>query len=141
MFGYSLSMKKNAKNTLDAPGRDSENRRKRGAQPGNKNALKHGFYARHFDRGELSSLKQIRNGLEDEIDMLRLAMQRMVMLATTEESSASDWQKTLQALGLASHRLARLVKTHQELTGDEELGIEKFFHNVFDVMNQKETGE
>jgi hypothetical protein len=104
-----------------------EKRRKRGAQPGNKNALKHGFYARHFYLRELSSLKQIRNGLEDEIDTLRLAIQRMVMLATAEESSASDWQKTLQSLGLASHRLARLVKTHQQLTGGEDLEIDKYF--------------
>lgn len=127
-------MDQQPENTTNTDGQQPVKRRKRGAQPGNKNALKHGFYASHFNPNEISSLKNVRNGLEDEINMLRLSMQRLITLSTAEESDASEWQKTLQALGLASQRLAKLVKTHQELTGEQNLGIETFYEGIREVM-------
>jgi len=51
--------------------------RPRGAQPGNTNALKHGFYAKHFNQLELSDLETaLSGGLDNEIEMLRVAQRR-----------------------------------------------------------------
>jgi hypothetical protein len=36
--------------------------RKRGAQPGNKNALKHGFYSRYYRRRELNDRREQPRG-------------------------------------------------------------------------------
>ena len=47
--------------------------RKRGGQPKNANALKHGLYARHFRTDELAALAvSTDNGLDDEIAMMRV---------------------------------------------------------------------
>ncbi len=40
---------------------------KRGAQPGNLNALKNGFYSRQFRELENADLSQVSEGLKDEI--------------------------------------------------------------------------
>jgi hypothetical protein len=130
---------------LDSPAPGAQpgvpSRRKRGAQPGNANALKHGFYARHFNPNEVTRLEHIQDGLADEINLLRLAMQRLVALATAEERSAADWQKTLQALGLASQRLAQLVRLHQELTGAQDLETGALFATIHEVMNKNGWGQ
>jgi hypothetical protein len=110
--------------------------RKRGAQPGNTNALKHGFYTRHFNPGETANLERIQKGVADEIYMLRMAMQRLVLLATAEETTAADWQKTLQALGLASQRLANLVKLQHELVSEQAPESEEFYTNIREAMSQ-----
>jgi len=54
-------------------------RRRRGAQPGNANALKHSFYARSSPSSELGGLKDLKAvNLTDEIDMLRLVIRRLI---------------------------------------------------------------
>lgn len=56
-------------------------RRKRGAQPGNKNALTHGFYSKTFAPAEdrdIDAIDQI--SLDSEIDMLRVSIRRIFEL-------------------------------------------------------------
>lgn len=114
--------------------------RKRGAQPGNRNALKHGFYARHFRLSELNSLEHVQNGLRDEIDLLRLAMQRLIALATAQDSEAAEWQKTLQALGVASQRLAKLVQIHRQLTAEQDLESDALVASIRRAVAQRDWG-
>ena len=99
-------------------------RRKRGAQPGNRNAYKHGFYAKSFSAQELKSLQDVQNGMTDEIAMLRLLMRRILEQADEPESKVEVWTQTLQRLSLVSNRLAKLLKTHHELSGEEDNEIE-----------------
>jgi hypothetical protein len=92
--------------------------RKRGAQPHNLNALRHGFYSRAFASGEITDLDaQLAQGLQDEITMLRVVTRRVLTLAdgATDLKTASD---ALSALGLASTRLAGLLRTQRILGGD-----------------------
>ncbi|RPI23015.1 MAG: hypothetical protein EHM70_23070 [Chloroflexota bacterium] len=94
-----------------------QGRRKRGGQPGNANALKHGFYSRRFKSGEVQDLETANpNGLKDEIAMLRVATRRVMDLAdgldTLDEAIV-----VLRALGLAASRLAGLLKTQKALSG------------------------
>ena len=51
--------------------------RRRGAPFGNRNALKHGFYARNFDPGDTKDLDEHEfDGLTDEIILLRVYIRR-----------------------------------------------------------------
>ncbi len=54
-------------------------RRSRGGQPGNRNSLKHGYYASLFDPAEIRKLDQLKeHEVDDEIDLLRLLIKRTV---------------------------------------------------------------
>jgi hypothetical protein len=48
-------------------------KRKHGGQPGNRNAFRHGFYAKNFTREELTSLdKNIKGDYQDELALARV---------------------------------------------------------------------
>ncbi len=99
-------------------------RRRPGAQPGNKNALKHGLYSRSFRQGELADLKQMRTGLENEIAMLRVVQNRLLVCAGDfdqhpEQIDLKTAISLLQALGATSMRIASLVKAQAMLKVDE----------------------
>ena len=97
-------------------------KRKRGAQPGNINALRHGFYSRQFKPSEAQDLeKTLSEGLHDEIAMLRVATRRAFELAN-QADDIDQAIKALGALGLASIRTSRLLKSQKELgNGDQAL--------------------
>jgi len=97
----------------------------RGAQPGNKNALKHGFYADGFLEGENNHLDAaIADDLASEINMLRIQSRRMFLMSDgiTDLEIASD---VLGALGLAATRLATLLKTQSYLTGGQDADVKE----------------
>jgi hypothetical protein len=84
--------------------------RKRGGQPGNLNALKHGFYSKQFKKGEVLDL-------EEEIGMMRVVTRRLLKLAR----GCIDMKElinVLGALGLASSRVAGLMKTQKFIGGN-----------------------
>jgi len=89
--------------------------RKRGAQPGNHNALKHGFYAHLFTGGELEGLSSRNQNLEDEIAMMRVGMKRVFELACEEVPDLATWRGALNDLGLGAYRLAHLMKVERDL--------------------------
>lgn len=90
--------------------------RKRGAQAGNNNALKHGFYSRHFTAPETADLADMMaDGIDDEIAMLRVATRRVMALATDEQDLATACD-LLDTLGTASTRLATLLRTKRLLS-------------------------
>jgi hypothetical protein len=94
-------------------------RRKRGAQPGNRNAFKHGYYGRYFatlENGDLDAL--LSGGLQDEITMMRVITRR-VMKLSKGVTNLDEAITVLGALGNAATRLAVLLKT-QKLLGDEQ---------------------
>lgn len=92
--------------------------RRRGAQPGNLNALKHGFYAKHFKSDELAQLADATaQNLNGEIGLSRIAARRVLGLLdeveTPEEKAA-----LLNAITMAAMRVASLLKTKKYLSGD-----------------------
>jgi uncharacterized protein YjcR len=96
--------------------------RKRGAQPGNLNAFRHGFYSKIFKPLNAKDLEGILStSLEDEIAMLRIATQRTFEIAN-QIDDVDQVVKALGALGLASIRTSRLLKAQKELgNGDQAL--------------------
>ena len=96
-----------------------DSRRKPGAQPGNQNALKHGFYSRRFWEPERNELKSCENDLEDEISLMKVLMRRVFEAADQEDGDLEIWFKTLATLGLASTRLAKLINTQRAMQGND----------------------
>lgn len=103
-------------------------KRPRGAQPGNSNAVKHGFYSRKFHPQELNDLDLMLAGdLNDEIDMFRVVTRRVFDLLNEEKvkggSPLSHWIGGLETMGKATTRLAQLLRTQHLIgrTADETI--------------------
>lgn len=90
-------------------------KRRRGAPRGNKNALKHGFYSRQFNKADLVDLEAADIlGLEDEITMIRVYIRRVIQLGN-DVNDLPQAISLLRVLCLASASLMRLLKTQQLL--------------------------
>jgi len=99
----------------DQPSSQS-NKRTRGAQPGNLNALKHGFYSRQFRSREHVDLDALLTvDLNDEIHLLRILMRRALELSSDTEDLA-ECLATLKAISAASARLTNMLRV-QKLIG------------------------
>jgi hypothetical protein len=90
--------------------------RPRGAQPGNHNALKHGFYSRLFHRAELRDLQTADpTGLVDEINLLRLHLRRLLEC----QPDLVDFYQLVEytrLVNLLAAGINRLVRTQAYLT-------------------------
>ncbi len=92
----------------------SKSPKRRGAQPGNTNALKHGLYQQYFTD---TDIKDPAHTLVNEIVMLRVIIARL--LSKIKRQSAPDLANTLTVLSKASATLARLIETEHRLTGNQ----------------------
>jgi hypothetical protein len=97
--------------------------RKHGAQPGNKNAEKHGFYSRRFNTDENGRLStDDRFAVEDELDLLRVCMDRLTAELSFEPVHIKDMQGNttrdghylgqLNTLATMTEKIAGLIRTH-----------------------------
>lgn len=100
-------------------------KRSRGAQPGNRNALKHGFYAKTLTEAEQVDLQIAADieGLDDEIALLRVKIKHAL------ERDPDN----LDILLDASATLARLVKLRYGLTSREGTSIQD---NIVKVLKE-----
>ena len=83
--------------------------RKRGAQPGNLNALKHGYYSRRLKEGGTEA------DLVDEIATLRTLLGRASEQAAKPDVDLTTLLKALNTISLTTHRLAHLLQAQKEL--------------------------
>jgi len=99
-------------------------KRKKGAQPGNLNALKHGFYSRQFQERELMDLEEIdAEGLENEIAMLRVMMRRLMEMVNNCDN-LDQLNAVVGTLGMASSRLASMLRTESFIDKRQEIDDE-----------------
>jgi hypothetical protein len=98
--------------------------RKRGAQPGNLNALKHGYYSRALTKAQQLLLERARaipaDDLSGEIALLR---QRLFTLLEAAPEK-------LEVLCEAMRTLARLAATHYHLKGSDADRLADAMRNV-----------
>ncbi len=87
------------------------------AEAAKKKPAKDNFYAGSFTRGEAEELDTIIQArLDDEIGLLRVAMRRCCEAASSlEPADIEGWVKALASLGMASTRLAGLLRSQAEL--------------------------
>ena len=89
-------------------------KRKRGAQLGNRNAFKHGFYSAQFQQAERERLGRIQGAdLSNEIELIRVELLRY-LAAEAQADGQIDYETRLQALravSLAAESITRLMRT------------------------------
>ncbi len=95
--------------------------RKRGGQPGNTNALKHGFYTKNFSLAERQGLEAINEiVLADEIALLRVLIRRFsAQILASQGVSLNESAQHLAVISEAMLRLASLLRTNHMLGGSE----------------------
>ena len=113
--------------------------RSRGAQHGNTNALKHGFYSRRFRSLELSDLDDLAAGIAGEIAGLRVSARRILEYSEQIEDPLEAIQ-ALSQYGLQLTKVANLIHIQATLTGatDENASaISAALHQVMQEMKIK----
>ena len=88
--------------------------RKRGGQPGNTNALKHGYYSPRFHKLEAADLADLADLAEEgpasEIALLRVLIRRMVEHMENENLPTKDLIATFNAVTSASVSIGTLLR-------------------------------
>ena len=88
-------------------------KKKRGGQPGNNNALKHGFYASRFTPTDRQDLEDYDfTGLVDEVILLRVYIRRIIE-QSANLTKLEDSLTVLRALSIASTTITRLLRTQR----------------------------
>jgi len=105
--------------------------RKRGAPPGNKNALKHGFYSRAFTKEEQCEWESAANGrLQPEINLFKVLIARTArMLKPIDENPAPSFQESLAMLYVVSMAVSRLnsfYRTNEKLYAASDNSLIEF---------------
>ncbi|MBN2148716.1 MAG: hypothetical protein JW726_15115 [Anaerolineales bacterium] len=110
--------------------------RKRGAPRGNKNALKHGFYSRHFKAGETSDLEHTeQDNLDSEINMLRVVIRRTMEIADGQTDLEAA-VKILGSLGAAATRLSSLLRTQKLLNTGQSTAYDQVTAAIAEVSQE-----
>ncbi len=94
-------------------------RKKRGGQPGNTNALKHGFYTKNFSLAECEGLEATKEiVLADEIALLRVLIRRFSdQILAGRGVTLNESAQHLAVISDAMLRLASLLRTNHMLGG------------------------
>jgi hypothetical protein len=111
--------------------------RSRGGQPGNNNALKHGFYTRRFHKQDLSGVGEINaQSLAEEVAVMRVLARRLVE-ACSPDADLYELAGVLRAVCLASTTITRVIKVHAFLASqnpDTEAAITRAINSIIDEM-------
>ena len=99
-----------------------QEKRPRGAQKGNQNARKHGFYSRVLDEAQKIDLELAEGvqGLDDEIALLRVKIKALL------ENDPDNLRLIMEA----TSTLARLLRTRYNLRQHEGKGIKDAITSV-----------
>ncbi len=123
--------------------------RREGGQPGNANALKHGFYSAHFLPFEKKVLAEIPvTELEAEIEALRVILQRFLDLE--KKSVPEDFESQRSSLltaCFAASRIASLVRIQSRSKGyllessQVKAWLEALPSGELDAMDEKDGAQ
>ncbi len=97
-------------------------KKKKGGQPANQNARKHGFYSKVLDEAEQLDveLAQGVEGIDDEIALLRVKIKSILM----------NDPENIRLIMEATNTLARLIRTRYNTTKDQNKGLKEAIGNV-----------
>ncbi len=110
--------------------------RRRGAPPGNTNALKHGYYSARFaPRTPGAAVDLKASGLADEIDLLRAFLRRVIYLSASQSSLSADLA-LLRVASLAANTLGRLVRTQRFFAEYGGVTIDDVLDEIFRELRE-----
>jgi hypothetical protein len=106
--------------------------RRRGGQPGNLNALKHGFYTRRIHQRDLSGVDDTNlKGLAEEIALIRIFTRKLIE-SSHESADLLEIAGILRAICLASSTITRIIKVQAFLVNDPS----GFYQEVDEALRQ-----
>jgi len=89
-------------------------KRRKGGQPGNDNALRHGFYSRSFTRADMASLdSDVKGEFHDEINLARVNANRLADLLKDYKSMP------IQDIISTAHALSNFLDRIRSLSRDQ----------------------
>ena len=96
--------------------------RKKGGQPANQNARKHGFYSRVLDESERIELEEAGyvEGIDEEIALLRVKLRDLV----------ENYPDNLELHLEAANTIARLVRTRYQISKEQKKSLKEAIANV-----------
>ena len=100
--------------------------KRRGGQPGNQNAVKHGLYSKRFSPEEIENLSGMREGLTDEIEVARVVLSRILDYMQEIEPQNMDIQDYVALQNLVAKHTAtisRLMQVDKALTDAQNVGL------------------
>jgi hypothetical protein len=105
-------------------------KKKRGAPYGNKNAYKHGFYARHYTPQEVSDFEEMEPlDVRNEIELIRALMRRVLESSQTSNTHGENLD-TLRAICMGNLTLTRLIRTQFLKPQDPENTLHGIISNL-----------
>ena len=111
--------------------------RSRGGQPGNINAIRHGFYSRRFQELEAKDLETVLvDGLDGEIALMRVMIRRVFDYANDNAGDLEDWMETLNVLGSASTKLAGMLRNQKLLGGNKSDALDALSKALAEVTSE-----
>ena len=118
-------------------------KRPKGAQPGNTNALKHGFYSKRFSDLELTDLEfTLGDGLGDEIALLRVLLRRFISAIDAQpDLPLDDSAVFLTAIGSNMTRLAGLLRADKLLSGSDDSSVMQAIHSAISEFTEDLTND
>lgn len=125
-------------------GKEAKTDKKRGAQPGNKNALRHGFYANKFTTDENARLdSQQATDLTAEIALLRVCMDRLTgqldfsLIERTDAQGNTSrdmhYLHQLNTLATIAQSIGTLARTEYLIRGKSE-GIQNSILEALEMV-------
>ncbi len=96
--------------------------RNRGGQPGNKNALKHGFYATRLLPSDAEDLEKVEPvDMADEIELIRIQIRRLLNEAAEQPANLTQRLEMLKIICIAARSLNHLIRTQYIIYPDSGL--------------------
>lgn len=95
--------------------------RRRGGQPGNKNASKADFYAANLSPEELADLRVKETGLlAEEIAVMRVLIRRVLAFCYDSHSSLGNTLDIMRAVTDSSLALAKIIQINHKVQPEED---------------------
>ena len=114
---------------------------RRGGQPGNHNAVKHGYYSSVFRQAERRLLEQVPlTDLSAEIELIRVTSKRFLQaLAASKNDLDFETQLTaLRAVNLSAQSIATLLRAHA-LTAALDRDAEDLLGDLEDLPDEEDS--
>lgn len=113
--------------------------KRRGGQPGNTNAVKHGLYSRRFDPEEIEALSGMQDGVKDEIEAVRVTLSRILDYLNgidVANMKAEDYAAVVSLVSKNAATVGRLMQIDKMLNDSANVGIHQQLLDALEEVNQ-----
>lgn len=122
-----------------SPAAPNSTKRRRGAQPGNLNALRHGFYANSYTKSDMQNLdSNVKGEFLDEINLARVNVSHLAeLMKDYKHMPLQDFVSASNALNNYLDRIQSLSRA-QRFMYQNQTTIEKALDELKDIPPQED---